>query len=45
MTRIMPCTCKSEYQDKRYGKGKRVFNSMVKEGSYRCTVCSKEKVR
>jgi len=44
MTRILPCTCKHAWQDARYGKGKRVFNSRGdKEGSYRCTVCLKEK--
>ena len=45
MTRIMKCDCEHEFQDKRYGKGKRVHNEMVpKNGkTYRCTVCGKEK--
>ena len=44
---IKPCTCKHEYQDKRYGKNMRVHNiavSKVKGGvAYRCTVCNKTK--
>lgn len=45
MTKEMQCTCKSEFQDERYGKNIRVFNEM-KSGSkslgWRCTVCGKE---
>jgi hypothetical protein len=46
-TTIITCTCKSEYQDKLYGKGKRVAN--VKRagvgftGGCVCTVCGKSK--
>lgn len=36
------CTCRHDFQDSRYGKGKRVMNAMKKEGSYRCTVCERE---
>lgn len=42
-TVIKRCTCLSPYQDKKYGNGKRVFNT--REGNkymakaYRCTVC------
>jgi len=48
MTEVKDCNCKHEYQDEKYGKGKRVFNRMLRkkgEGAYfwRCTVCSKEK--
>jgi hypothetical protein len=42
---IKPCDgarCVSAYQDKRYGKGMRVFNYMAKNGGRRCTVCAKE---
>lgn len=39
---ISDCNCKSEFQDKLYGKNKRVFNKM-KTNRIRCTVCSKEK--
>ncbi len=39
---ISDCNCKSEFQDKTYGKNKRIFNKM-KNNKYRCTVCSKEK--
>ena len=45
MTKELPCTCKSEFQDERYGKGVRVFNEMMagsKVSGYRCTVCGKE---
>ncbi len=43
---IKKCTCSNEYQDKRYGKGKRVHNQAVdinKTIKWRCTVCTKEK--
>jgi len=43
-TTVQRCTCKHEYQDKKYGKQLRVFN---KSGSskvkvIRCTVCGAE---
>lgn len=43
MTGIFPCTCKSEYQDKRYGPGLRVHNEAKssKAAGWRCTVCGK----
>ncbi len=37
---ILPCKCKSEYQDKKHGKGMRVYNSC--NNGYRCTVCGHE---
>lgn len=40
-TAIKTCTCKSEFQDKLYGPGKRVMN----EGNNKvfiCTVCDKK---
>lgn len=37
---IKKCLCESPYQDKRYGKGKRLFNETV--AGYRCTVCRRE---
>jgi hypothetical protein len=43
MTKIMKCYCKNSYQDKIYGKGKRVFNSMFAPNFYRCTVCGQGK--
>lgn len=46
LTMIKVCNCKHEFQDKKYGKGKRVFNSGAGKGSdskYKCTVCGKEK--
>lgn len=45
MTKEFPCTCKSEFQDERYGHGIRVFNEKVvnnKNNGWRCTVCGKE---
>lgn len=41
-TIIMPCTCKDEYQDARYGKGNRVHNvsNKTKDKIAYCTVCS-----
>ena len=43
-TKITKCTCKHDYQDKRYGQGNRVHNETppkVKGGppGLRCTVC------
>lgn len=47
-TKIISCTCQHEFQDKTYGKGKRVMNLQGKNGKptgatpkYRCTVCDK----
>ncbi len=42
---ILLCSCKNEYQDRAFGKGKRVHNPVNKaKGSelYRCTICKKE---
>lgn len=38
---ILSCSCQNEFQDKIYGKGKRVFNAMGSKGQagYKCTVC------
>jgi hypothetical protein len=41
---ILSCKCKHEYQDKKYGIGRRVYNTIPpKKGisveTYRCTVC------
>jgi hypothetical protein len=36
-TRIFKCDCKHVFQDKKCGRGKRVFNEGVK--TYKCTVC------
>lgn len=38
---IKNCTCSNEFQDKLYGKGKRVMNECAKGTACRCTVCSK----
>lgn len=44
---IKRCTCKSEYQDVRYGKNQRVHNRTQVGRSalskWRCTVCEKER--
>jgi len=34
---IYPCTCTHEYQDKLYGKGRRVYN--IGKTHKHCTVC------
>lgn len=38
--KVIFCVCQHEYQDKKYGKGNRLFikNS---QGNYSCTVCAK----
>lgn len=45
--KILPCDCKHEFQDERFGKGKRVHNECKgTKGAppkYRCSVCNKEK--
>jgi len=38
---ILKCSCEHKYQDKRYGKYKRVCNSCNAGKSGRCTVCEK----
>jgi len=46
MVIIMLCSCEHEYQDKKYGKYRRIFNSTKKNKiiqSWRCTVCGHEK--
>lgn len=45
---ILLCSCKSEYQDKKYGKGKRLHNlcgggSHAVNVEYRCTVCENKR--
>ena len=40
--RILFCTCHHDWQDKEYGKNRRVCNQMNKKDTYRCTVCGKE---
>jgi len=43
-TRILRCTCSHVFQDRKYGKGKRLHN--IKVGNtkgYACTVCSNVK--
>ena len=43
-TFIMSCGCEHEYQDKKFGKGKRAHNKCgdngPKKGKARCMVCS-----
>ena len=41
-TKVMRCTCESEFQDKEYGKGMRLFNlrdDKKHAGEAFCTVC------
>lgn len=41
---IKKCECKHPYQDRKYGKGRRVMNKCASKinAFYRCTVCLKE---
>ena len=44
-TKILHCHCKHEYQDERYGEGRRVHNYGISAGTgtssgWRCTVCT-----
>jgi hypothetical protein len=44
-TKIISCNCKNEFQDTRYGQGRRVHNQMKDQGAqkqWRCAVCQKE---
>jgi len=38
---VFKCTCKSDYQDRRYGVDNRLMNPCKATGVYRCTVCGK----
>jgi hypothetical protein len=40
-TMRLPHTCHSSYQDKKYGKGTRIWN--IGKTVVRCTVCGEEK--
>ena len=44
-TAIMTCTCEHKFQDKRYGRGRRVFNSKAdrKQNMWNCTSCGKDR--
>lgn len=46
-TVIKSCKCQHVYQDKKYGKGKRVMNAKANaqraQQKYSCTVCGAEK--
>ena len=39
--KIVNCSCKSEYQDQKYGNGKRTANETMSDGKCVCTVCGK----
>lgn len=50
MTKVLPCNCRHEYQDEKYGAGNRVHNyspGSSKKGSpqptWVCTVCGDRK--
>ena len=46
---LIKCTCKNDYQDKKYGEQVRVMNKTEKKSGdkvvFRCTVCTKEVVK
>jgi len=41
-TIVLNCSCQHEFQDKEYGKGRRLFSLKIKGGKAKCTVCGKE---
>ena len=41
---IFSCSCVQNFQDTRYGKNNRVFNSTMTEDKWRCTICLFEKI-
>jgi len=41
--KILKCECNHSMQDKMHGPQMRVFNPMLKENEYRCTICCKTK--
>lgn len=48
-TKLLKCSCKNGYQDKKYGEGIRVHNYAEKGNKtgpgYRCTVCGTVKTK
>jgi len=45
-TRVMRCKCVHKYQDKKYGKKRRLHNEKDPRGrtpGWRCTVCGESK--
>jgi hypothetical protein len=43
-TEVKHCMCRHDWQDKKYGDGKRVCNSKKDGGGWRCTSCGKDVV-
>jgi hypothetical protein len=46
-TKPFPCSCESDYQDRRYGAGRRLHNRAAVESKvpeWRCTVCGTKRV-
>ena len=39
---IMECVCEHAFQDRRYGKHRRVMNPKADRSAARCTVCGRE---
>ena len=42
-TKKLRCSCYHLFQDKRYGRGKRLHNLKAKDGGWRCTVCKTQR--
>jgi len=46
---IKSCTCRHEYQDRKYGKGMRVHNKAISKtgrgNDWVCTVCCNRKIK
>lgn len=42
-TLVLPCECRSPFQDTTYGRGQRVHNRSQKNPTANCTACGKKK--
>lgn len=43
-TKVIGCSCFNQYQDERYGAGRRLHNPGKDGKVHRCTVCGTEKL-
>jgi len=43
-TKIITCSCHHDYQDEKYGKGRRLYNPCKDGKAHRCTVCGTERL-
>lgn len=40
-SKLLKCSCESEFQDKMYGPSIRLHTYTMKDATYRCTCCGK----